>query len=445
MAEHNLLLPLLTFHPCVLHLIKYLFPSPFPSPFFFIVTLPLLQSFLFWEFFFPELFCKLSNTEKRVEEMSFNRSRQPKNMSSFNDNNSLDISFLPKQKNPGTRRPREEVLLYIPGCTVHLMEGGETAELANGDFRLVRLTEENIGLATIVKVGDDLQWPLTKDEPVVKLDAIHYLFSLPMKDDDPLSYGVSFSEQSRTGLGALDSYLKEHSCFSSTHSTQNGFIDWRDFAPKVEDYNGVLAKAIAGGTGEIIKGIFGCTNAYTNKVQQGGEMILSQAEKYNGVPAMGNKRNKSAAKTKNGGVEKSLKRARKISNMTENMSKSLLDGIGVATGSMMAPLARSQAGQAFLATVPGEVLLASLDAVNQFLDAVEVAEKQALFATSGAATRMVTQRYGESAGEVTGDVFATAGHCAGTAWNILRIRKAINPASSVPSAILKNAVKNRKT
>lgn len=51
--------------------------------------------------------------------------------------------------------------------------------------------------------------------------------------------------------------------------------------------------------------------------------------------------------------------------MTEKMSKSLLDGIGVATGSIVAPLAKSQTGKAFLAMVPGEVLLASLDALSK--------------------------------------------------------------------------------
>ncbi|XP_042492466.1 senescence/dehydration-associated protein At4g35985, chloroplastic-like [Macadamia integrifolia] len=374
----------------------------------------------------------------------FRSGHRRKNISSTSNNNYPDMAYSSKQKNPETRKRKEEVLLQIPRCTVHLMEEGDTAELTNGYFTLVRLTEDNFGLATIVRVGDDLQWPLTKDEPVVKLDSLHYLFSLPVKDGDPLSYGVSFSEQSRNELGALDSFLKEHSCFSSSpSSTKNGLLDWRDFAPKVDDYNNVLAKAIVESTGQIVKGIFGCTNAYTKKVQQGGEMILSQVGEKNSIPATGNKSNISAGKTKNGGIEKSLKRARKISKMTEKMSKSLLDGITVATGSVVEPLARTQAGKAFLGMVPGEVLLASLDAVNQVLDAVEIAERQALSATSVAATRMVTQRFGESAGEVTEDAFATAGHCAGTAWNVLKIRKAVTPGSSVPSAILRNAVKNR--
>lgn len=56
---------------------------------------------------------------------------------------------------------------------------------------------------------------------------------------------------------------------------------------------------------------------------------------------------------------------RKLSKMTEKLSKTMIDGVGIATGSVMAPLVKSQAGKAFLAMVPGEVLLASLDAVGK--------------------------------------------------------------------------------
>lgn len=56
---------------------------------------------------------------------------------------------------------------------------------------------------------------------------------------------------------------------------------------------------------------------------------------------------------------------RKLSKMTEKMSKSMLNGVGVATGSIMGPMVRSQAGKKFLTMVPGEVLLASLDAVSK--------------------------------------------------------------------------------
>ncbi|KAJ8751065.1 hypothetical protein K2173_016246 [Erythroxylum novogranatense] len=346
---------------------------------------------------------------------------------------------------PEPKLLRQEVLLLIPACSVHLVEGGEAQEFAKGEFTLVRILEDNVSLATIVKVGEDLQWPLTKDEPVVKLDALHYLFSLPMKDGDPLSYGVTFSEQFANSLALLDSFLSEHSCFSASASTRRrrNDLDWKEFAPSIEDYNNFLARAIAGGTGQIVKGIFKCSNAYTNQVHKGGDMIAARAaEEKNGARAEEINRNRSSGAKKKSKVNKSLKRVRKLSKMTEKLSRVMLNGVGVASGSVMAPVVKSQAGKAFLSMVPGEVLLASFDAVNKVLDAAEVAEKQALTATSKAATKAVSKRFGENAGEAVEDVFATAGHCACTAWNIFKIRKAINPASSVSTGMLRSAANN---
>ncbi|KAL0426971.1 UNVERIFIED_CONTAM: Senescence/dehydration-associated protein, chloroplastic [Sesamum latifolium] len=324
------------------------------------------------------------------------------------------------QEIPENKNVKHEILMRIPSCRVHLMDGGEALELAAGDFELLRISDENVSLATTIKVGEELQWPLTKDEPVVKLDASHYLFSLPMKDGEPLSYGVSFSDGNGADLGLLDTFLKENSLFSSSSSrSRKGDINWKEFAPAVDDYNSVLAKAIAGGTGQIVKGIFKCSNAYTNQVQKGGETILIRA-----------------AEEKNQ-CEEIVENDRKNEQSDAGRCRGgfwLGDGTGGSFPSR----------KTLLSMVPGEVLLASLDAVNKIIDAAEAAEKQAMTATSGAVTRMVTNRFGESAGEATEDALASAGHCAGTAWNVFKIRKAINPASSAASGALRNAAKSAK-
>ncbi|XWS69938.1 hypothetical protein CRYUN_Cryun03dG0006300 [Craigia yunnanensis] len=363
------------------------------------------------------------------------RPKSSKTSASMQSSSTEPVLAYPENKNL-----KLEVLLQIPGCTVHLMDEGEALELAKGEFTLVRILDEDVPLATIVKVGQDLQWPLTKDEPIVKLDSFHYLFSLPMKDGNPLSYGVTFTRQYGSGLGSLDSFLKEHSCFSGAASTGDKHVDWKEYAPRIEDYNNVLAKAIAGGTGQIVKGIFKCSNAYTSQVQKGGEIILTPAPaEKKGITASNGY--KSSGAPRSTGANKSLKRVRKLSKMTEKMSKAMLNMIGVASGTVMAPLVNSKTGKAFLTMVPGEVLVASLDAVNKVLDAAEVAEKQAFSVTSTAATRMMTDRFGERAGEATEEVLATAGHCASAAWNIFKIRKAITPSSTATSGLLNNAAK----
>ncbi|KHN40385.1 senescence/dehydration-associated protein At4g35985, chloroplastic-like [Glycine soja] len=340
---------------------------------------------------------------------------------------------------------KQEVVLQIPGCKVHLMDEGEAIELAQGHFTIMKIMDQNVPLATSIKVGNSVQWPLTKDEPVVKVDALHYLFSLPVKDGgEPLSYGVTFPEQCYGNMGMLDSFLKDQSCFSGLERNKKSDLNWEEFAPRVEDYNHFLARAIAGGTGQIVKGIFMCSNAYTNQVQKGGETILNTAAEKNNGSVVTESMNQRSDATKNNATNENLKRVRKLTNMTEKLTKSLLDGVGIMSGSMMTPVLKSQPGQAFLKMLPGEVLLASLDAVNRVFEAAEAAEKQTFSATSQAATRMVSNRFGEEAGEATEHVFATAGHSVNTAWNVSKIRKAINPASSANAAgALRNSAKNR--
>ncbi|KAF8052053.1 hypothetical protein N665_1619s0006 [Sinapis alba] len=341
---------------------------------------------------------------------------------------------------------REEVLLQIQGCRAHLIDGSEAVELAAGDFELVQVSENGVALAMVVRIGNDLQWPVIKDEPVVKLDARDYLFTLPVKDGDPLSYGVTFFPRDPNdvvfgnSLELLDDFLGENSCFSSSSSSSsssslrvNNGIDWKEFAPRIEDYNNVVAKAIAGGTGHIIRGIFKCSNAYTNQVNKEGETMITKAEKKSGASSQRN------ATTNKNQINKNLQRVRKLSRATEKLSKTMLNGVGVVSGSVMAPIVKSKPGKAFFSMVPGEVLLASLDALNKILDAAEAAERQTLSATSKATTRMVSERLGESAGEATRDVLDTVGHAVGTAWNVLKIRKALYPSSSLTSGILKNA------
>ncbi|ESQ55961.1 hypothetical protein EUTSA_v10025458mg [Eutrema salsugineum] len=348
------------------------------------------------------------------------------------------------------RTAREEVLLQIQGCRAHLIDGSEAVELAAGDFELVQVSDNGVALAMVVRIGNDLQWPVIKDEPVVKLDSRDYLFTLPVKDGDPLSYGVTFFPIDQNdvvfvnSVELLDDFLRENSCFSSSSSSasasassssrgSNG-IDWKEFAPKIEDYNNVVAKAIAGGTGHIIRGMFKCSNAYTYQVHKGGETMITKAEKKGG----GASSQRNATKNKNQ-INKNLQRVRKLSRATEKLSKTMLNGVGIVSGSVMAPIVKSKPGKAFFSMVPGEVLLASLDALNKILDAAEAAERQTLSATSKATTRMVSERLGENAGEATRDVLGTVGHAAGTAWNVLKIRKAFYPSSSLTSGILKTA------
>nr|CAB3478157.1 unnamed protein product [Digitaria exilis] len=342
---------------------------------------------------------------------------------------------------------REETLLRVPGASVHLVSGSGDVpvELARGgDLTVVRITKDDVAVATAVRVGRDLGWPLARDEPVVKLDRLHYLFTLPDRDGTFLNYGVSFdagAAADAAALASLDAFLRSNACFSEPSSPagpsksffwsrpppqqQPAASDayWNDFAPRVQGYNVVLAAAIAAGTGQLVRGIFMCSEAYASQVQRGADLF-----KFGGTV-----RNSQPASTKPGAVNQSLKRVRKLSEMTEQMSQSLLDTVIAVTGSMAAPLLRSKQGRPRHRSRRDKVM-----------DAVEAAERRSLAATSNAVSGAVSRRYGESAGEATQDAFATAGHAVGTAWNLFKIRKAVTPSSSLPGNMVKTAVRNRK-
>ena len=189
---------------------------------------------------------------------------------------------------------REETLLRVPGASVHLLAGsGGPVELARGDLAVVRLAKDDVAVATAVRVGRDLGWPLARDEPVVRLDRLHYLFTLPDRDGTFLNYGVSFDAAANAdaaALAALDGFLRSNACFSAPSSAAAGAVApwskssrppppqqqqqqtaapdayWNDFAPRIDGYNNVLAKAIAAGTGQLVRGIFMCSEAYASQV-----------------------------------------------------------------------------------------------------------------------------------------------------------------------------------
>ncbi|KAH9310722.1 hypothetical protein KI387_025757, partial [Taxus chinensis] len=313
-----------------------------------------------------------------------------------------------------------EVLVRLPRAVVHLVDGSEeNVELGSGEFSLIRLLQGDIGLAILVKVGDDLSWPLTKDEPIVKVDSCHYLFSVRPPDveeeisetvksgsasgSEMLNYGVTF--EGEEGLDLLDECLEHHACFSvpkdggklSSDRGNSGGAYWADLAPVVEDYNSMLAKAIASGTGQIIKGLFRCSSAYSSQVQKGGEFVTSRT-KGKSKPSEVKAKKRSQLSPK-----RNIKRVRNMSRMTEKMSENVLKGVITVSGAVTGSVITSKPGKQFFSMLPGEVLLASLDAMNKVLEAVEVAGREALSTTSGVTTGIIRHRFGGGAGEVTQD------------------------------------------
>ncbi|KAL9829588.1 putative senescence/spartin-associated [Arabidopsis thaliana] len=160
--------------------------------------------------------------------------------------------------------------------------------------------------------------------------------------------------------------LGENSQSTSSTPMKNDEIDWKEFAPKTEEYKSVVAKAIAGGTGHIIKGIFTCSNAYSKKVHKGGGkiMVAKEAEETSGETSQINGGGKNVTKKKNK-LNTNLQRVEKLWKASEAIGVTVLEGGDMVSSSMIAPVIKSKLGKALLATPPGEVILASLDSFSK--------------------------------------------------------------------------------
>ncbi|EOA16630.1 hypothetical protein CARUB_v10004804mg [Capsella rubella] len=366
----------------------------------------------------------------------------------------------------------EEVLLKIHGAIIHLIDKSYSVELACGDLEIVRLVQGDITVAVLARVGDEIQWPLTKDEPAVKVDESHYFFSLrPVKEtgssdhstdeaeDDMLNYGLTIASKGQEPLlEQLDKVLADCSSFTAEEKKkEENVLDltaaketspeelkgkrkkmvqkqctayWTTLAPNVEDYSGVAAKMIAAGSGQLIKGILWCGDVTMDRLMWGNDFMkrkLSKAEKEREVSPS---------------TLKLLKRVRKMTKMTDKVANGVLSGVVKVSGFFSSSVINSKAGKKIFGLLPGEMVLATLDGFSKVCDAVEVAGRNVMKTSSTVTTEIVDHKYGAKTAQATNEGLSAAGHAIGTAWSVFKIRQALNPKGGMkPSALAKTALK----
>lgn len=220
--------------------------------------------------------------------------------------------------------PVEELLLRLPGAILHLIDKKQSVEIGCGDFTVVRLRQGEIVVAVLVRVGDDVQWPLARDEACVRLDDSHYFFSLHVPDaadnaksDDILNYGLTFASKGQEkALKDLDVILEQCTSFSmqkvviekeadglgaegvmvgtvarETSPEEMAMVEgsekkevfekeasvyWTTLAPNVEDYSSSAAKLIAKGSGHLIRGILWCGNVTVDRLNWGNQFMMKR-------------------------------------------------------------------------------------------------------------------------------------------------------------------------
>ncbi|XP_071692171.1 protein EARLY-RESPONSIVE TO DEHYDRATION 7, chloroplastic-like [Rutidosis leptorrhynchoides] len=349
--------------------------------------------------------------------------------------------------------PSEEIIIKIPNSIIHLIDKHQSVELASGDFEIIQLRQGNAVVAVLARIGDVIQFPLAKDEAAVKLDGSHYFFTLRIPSDsssdlDPdnlLNYGLTVPGDFG---GVLDDILEEYSAFSVKSVVAPAAVVaedgggtaevkaaayWTTLAPNVEEYSGSVAKLIAGGSGQLIKGILWCGDVTVERLKWGNEFLK--------------KRTKSGSKSEvSPQALKRMKRAKRLTKMSESVATGILSGVVKLSGFVTGSIVNSKPGKKFFNILPGEIILASLDGFNKVCDALEVAGRNVMSTTSTVTTDYVSHRHGEDAAKVTNEGMRAAGHAIGTAWAVFKIRKALNPKSVIkPTTLVKAAASHSKS
>lgn len=216
-------------------------------------------------------------------------------------------------------QPCEEVIVRVAGAIVYLIDKQHSVELASGELTIVRLRQGENVIAVLARIGNEIQWPLAKDEAAVKLDESHYFFTLRVfesvsgsgsSDDEIeteslLNYGLTIASKGQEGsLKELDAVLEKYSSFSVQEVKETlgwGVLDgsvaretspedmeskkkkelmkersgayWTTLAPNVEDYSGSVARIIAAGSGQLIKGILWSGNVTVDGLNWGNEFL----------------------------------------------------------------------------------------------------------------------------------------------------------------------------
>ncbi|KAL8196577.1 hypothetical protein R6Q57_024872 [Mikania cordata] len=352
-------------------------------------------------------------------------------------------------------QPSEEVIIKIPGSIVHLIDKQQSIELASGVLEVVRLRQGNAVVAVLARIDDLIQWPLAKDEAAVKLDGSHYFFTLRVPSDSNtdsesdylLNYGLTVTGKgSEKILEEFDQVLEEYSAFSVkaversvVGAEKDGSAEakaaayWTTLAPNVEDYSGSVARMIAAGSGQLIKGILWCGDVTVDRLKWGNELLKKKTKP-------GSKSEVSPQTLKR------MKRVKMLTKMSERVATGILSGAVKVSGVVTGSIANSKPGKKFFNLLPGEIVLASLDGFNKVCDAIEVSGRNVMSTTSTVTTDYVSHRHGEDAAQVTHAGMSAAGHAVGTAWAVFKIRKALNPKSAIkPTTLVKAAASQSKS
>lgn len=302
-------------------------------------------------------------------------------------------------------------LISIKNVQLYLIDGEESVLMQSGEFSLKLLKQTHSPLAVVVANVGEVQWPVGKDAPVLKLYHRRYTFALP-----GLVYGMIPPDTATAAtLHNLELILADYSTFE-THPEiagshplavrdQAGY--WNAVAPEVETLSSRVARQIDS-TSTIV----------ANSIVLGGDWAALGIK--HGVSMLKRKGPDSPpgrTQPADGGVSprmmKRMQQARRMSAVAKLMSRTLLKGAISADGHVSRTL-----GLDVNPASSSNVAVASVDAFGKVVEAVETAGKSLYDVTQKHGSEIVQERFGPGAGQVLQEGLGAVGNVINTAWTL---------------------------
>ncbi|KAH9570829.1 hypothetical protein CY35_02G062000 [Sphagnum magellanicum] len=325
----------------------------------------------------------------------------------------------------------ETELVRIRGAQLCLIDGEESVLMQKGDFCLRLLKQEHSPLAAIVAAVGEVQWPVGKDAPVLKVWNRRYTFALP-----GLVYGLIFPAETTPleVLQQLEAVMDRYCTFEvhreiaiaaqqqqqvSATSGAGGREESRDMS---EEYWTVVAPGVETTSAKIARQICSTSSIVADNIVIGGEWASL------GIQQAGSLVKRNVRSVERGVTPRMLKRmqqARRMSAVAKVMSRSLLKGAISATGHVLAgSLAgldvnaaasvydhittaasdhhqhSSSSSSSGAAAAKASVAVASVDAFAKLVEAVETAGKSVYGMTGAVSTDLVQHSLGAAVGNV---------------------------------------------
>ncbi|KAM7256093.1 hypothetical protein ACFE04_011834 [Oxalis oulophora] len=364
-----------------------------------------------------------------------------------------------------------QTLLKIPNSTLHLIQNhNKTIKLANGYFSI--LTNNNSTTPHLfAQLGDEFQWPLTNDEPAVKLNDSYYLFTIRVPKEEGeaefLKLGLSIEE----GFGQeLDFLLDSYGCLVVQESNTYNHLWVMDkikevednfesnaisLEANVEDYCGSIARFIEAGSGKVVGWILWCGVVIVGALRWGYEFTSERIGVGRNLDVGAN-------------TFKGIRWVKRSTKMLQTVAAEGLSVVGKVTGFFSSSIVNVTGGNILFRFLPGEIILASLNGFklqaktvtkrsnpddmlfssslffDKVYDTVEIAGKNVMLTTSVVTTGLISQRYGEQAGKAINELLDAVGYAIATAWSILKTTKAFNPSSAFKAAAAKASADKQK-